>query len=139
MPKPSTFEDVMARVDTTDEHWLWTGKPNDDGYGQLTFQGHHWAVHRFIWATIVGPIPKGLVLDHLCRVRLCCRVEHLELVTQKENVARSQPYRPKKYAKRDACRQGHLKAEHQAPANKSYDAYCRVCRALSEARRRRGD
>jgi hypothetical protein len=45
-------------------------------------------VHRHVYEELVGPIPEGLVLDHLCRETLCCRPSHLEVVTLAENSAR---------------------------------------------------
>jgi hypothetical protein len=45
-------------------------------------------VHRDVYEQLVGPIPEGLVLDHLCRNRSCCNPAHLEPVTTAENVRR---------------------------------------------------
>jgi hypothetical protein len=53
------------RVEVTSGCWLWTGHINEDGYGRL---GSRHA-HRFAYALLVGPIPAGFQLDHLCRVR----------------------------------------------------------------------
>ena len=44
--------------------------------------------HRWAWEQAKGPIPKGLVVDHLCRVRWCCNPDHMELVTNRENILR---------------------------------------------------
>ncbi|MFK5284023.1 HNH endonuclease signature motif containing protein, partial [Lacticaseibacillus paracasei] len=48
--------------------------------------------HRFMYERLVGPIPAGMQLDHLCRVRPCCNPAHLEPVTQRENIARGRGY-----------------------------------------------
>lgn len=64
--------------------WLWTGSLNSDGYGR--FNGK--LAHRRTYLEVVGPIPDGLVLDHLCRVRNCVNPDHLEPVTQRENMRR---------------------------------------------------
>jgi hypothetical protein len=45
-------------------------------------------VHRIVWRRCFGPIPAGLDIDHLCRVRLCQRPDHLELVEKPENTRR---------------------------------------------------
>ena len=45
--------------------------------------------HQFFYRLLVGPVPEGLELDHLCRVKLCVRPEHLEPVTHPENMQRA--------------------------------------------------
>lgn len=50
--------------------------------------GRRVMVHRVSYETFIGPIPKGLEIDHLCRVKVCANPEHLEAVTHQENVRR---------------------------------------------------
>lgn len=69
--------------------WLWTGAPTNQGYGHLKIRGLWVKAHRLAYEMLVGPVPDGLELDHLCRVRLCVRPSHLEPVTHAENVARA--------------------------------------------------
>lgn len=76
------------RVRLTDGCWLWLGEVDKDGYGKHRIFGRRWMVHRLVYEQVVGEIPDGLVLDHLCNVRNCCRPEHLEPVTTRENVLR---------------------------------------------------
>lgn len=64
--------------------WLWTGSQDGKGYGK-TGRGR---IHRIVYEELVGPIPDGLQLDHLCRVRNCVNPAHLEPVTGRENVRR---------------------------------------------------
>ncbi len=87
-----TVEDRWwARVDKNGPGgcWIWTGALYWTGYGQFpesigkTATAHCWGYQRF-----VGPIPDGLELDHLCRVRACVRFDHLEPVTHGDNVRR---------------------------------------------------
>jgi hypothetical protein len=68
--------------------WLWTGRMNRNGYGRAYWYGKEPVVHRLVYEILIGQIPKGLVLDHLCRVRHCCNPEHLEPVTIRENTLR---------------------------------------------------
>lgn len=66
--------------------WLWTSQMDFDGYGTLKMpSGRLLRVHRFSYEINVGPIPGGLVIDHLCRVRHCVNPAHLEAVTALEN------------------------------------------------------
>lgn len=67
--------------------WQWAR--NRDGYGMVTISRKNYLAHRVAWEQSVGPIPDGLTLDHLCFVRHCIAVEHLEPVTQSENAKRS--------------------------------------------------
>lgn len=73
---------------TGDDCWTWTGALNTNGYGQWGIGGVSKSVHRLAYEAFVGPIPDGLVLDHLCRNRACCNPAHLEPVTQAVNAAR---------------------------------------------------
>ena len=68
--------------------WIWTGNIRR-GYGLFSYARHGaMGAHRWSYQLYVGPIPEGLVLDHLCRVRACVNPAHLEPVTQRENVMR---------------------------------------------------
>ena len=82
----------LSYIDKTDTCWLWTGGLSKRGYGIFhadykTIQAHRWSYEHF-----VGPIPRGLVLDHVksrgCTSTSCVNPSHLEAVTQKENVRR---------------------------------------------------
>lgn len=68
--------------------WLWTGHTNGS-YGVFWDGERHRLTHRFAYELVLGPIPEGLVLDHLCRTPRCVRPDHLEPVTQQENVRRA--------------------------------------------------
>lgn len=80
-----------AIVVNEDECWVWIGPQTTNGYGRLFFTRlrRHIRTHRFAYEVLVGPIPSHLVLDHLCRNRLCCNPDHLEAVTIAVNNARS--------------------------------------------------
>lgn len=64
---------------------LWTGYTSEVGYGTLPVKGKHVMAHRFAWERENGPIPKGMVIDHLCWNRACVNVEHLRVVTTTQN------------------------------------------------------
>jgi len=82
-------ERFVAKVTFTDECWLWTGARFSNGYGSFWLLGKSVGAHRVAYELWRGPIPEGLHLDHLCRVRHCVNPDHLEPVTVRENLSRS--------------------------------------------------
>lgn len=70
--------------------WIWTGRSlNQYGHGKVTMRGRVLGAHRAMYEQIIGPIPQGLEIDHLCKQPSCIRPEHLEPVTHAENIRRS--------------------------------------------------
>lgn len=69
---------------------MWDGniKPKG-GYGLFKVRGKKILAHRAVYEVVVGPIPEGMTLDHLCRVTLCVNPEHLEPITRSENSRRA--------------------------------------------------
>jgi hypothetical protein len=65
---------------------LWEGSRNEKGYGRAWRNGRHALAHRAAWEDAFGPIPAGFDLHHICRNRLCIALDHLRLVSHKENV-----------------------------------------------------
>lgn len=79
-------EFFWARVQKSEECWLWTGAKASLGYGQIKFQGKTGYAYRYSYELHVGEIPTGYVIDHLCHVPACVRPEHLRAVTHKSNM-----------------------------------------------------
>lgn len=67
--------------------WLWR-HAGGVGYGTARVGGRTVNAHRLAYEAFVGPVPEGLELDHLCRVRRCVNPNHLEPVTRSENMRR---------------------------------------------------
>ena len=87
------LEQRLERLtDRSGECWLWVARTSD-GYGLLTLNGKQRLAHRVSYEFYNGPIPDGLQIDHLCRVRNCINPAHLEPVTAKENRRRTEPFR----------------------------------------------
>jgi hypothetical protein len=116
--------------------WFWTSALDAGGYPILWIGGGRSVrAHRFAYGLIVGPIPDGLTLDHLCRVRHCVNPSHLEPCTAGENAKRSPnaPYNVK--AASDRCARSHL-FDEQNTALHNGRRECRACAALKARERR---
>lgn len=109
--------------------WLWIGEWNDGGYGRLWIRGKNHQAHRLSYELHKGPIPDGLTIDHLCRVRCCVNPDHLEPVTMRENTLRGTGPTALNVFK-TSCPAGHL----YTPDNTRIDARgrrsCRECAKL---------
>lgn len=114
-------------VDETTDCWKWTGPLTGDGYGSINRSGHRLS-HRLAFVTFVGPIPTGMHLDHLCRVRSCCNPEHLEPVTSRTNTLRSPSALPAINARKEACVNGHAFDEANTYLTSTGKRHCRTCR-----------
>ena len=123
-----------------DDCWLWAATINTDGYARFGLADNkNVVVHRFAYELLVGPIPEGLTLDHLCRVRHCVNPRHLEPVTSVENVMRGES-RSARNARKTHCLRGHEFTEE----NTYRDIYngkprrrCRECARHRDRLRRR--
>ena len=115
--------------------WLWRGKIHR-GYGR--FEGGF--AHRIFYILLRGPIPSGLVLDHTCCTKACVNPDHLEAVTQKENIRRSLITRPKPngwwHSEKTHCPKGHEYTKENTYKKKKGSRSCRTCqRELMRKRR----
>lgn len=85
---PKDIQRFMVKVKKTDNCWEWTGHIMANRYGQFWCNGKMQLTHRISYELFKGDIPQGLHIDHLCRNRKCCNPDHLETVTNKENILR---------------------------------------------------
>jgi len=107
--------------------WIWTGnKVDGKGYGQITEVKKTFQVHRVAYEAMVGPIPPGLELDHLCRVVRCCRPDHLEPVTPAENQRRGFGFAAVN-SRKTHCPQGHPFDEANTIVRAKGHRGCRLC------------
>lgn len=127
--------------------WLWTASTVGHGYGQFCpSAARSVRAHRFAYQLLIGPIPGGLELDHLCRVKTCVNPAHLEPVTHAENVMRGESPTAIN-ARKTHCKHGHeLTPDNCRPLPRFPNARgeCRTCRrrwrreAAAKAKANRG-
>ncbi len=116
--------------------WLWVGATKPSGYGTFQVGSSTLTAHRHSFTILASPIPPGLQLDHLCRVRCCVNPAHLEPVTNQENQLRG--FSPTgENARKTHCDNGH----EYTPENTYWQAggkhrRCRACGHASDARHR---
>lgn len=80
---------LWEKVERQGDCWVWTGSAANRGYGSIHHEGRNgYLPHRLSYELLVGPIPDGLVLDHLCMNRRCVNPKHLEPVTNRVNILR---------------------------------------------------
>lgn len=134
LPQQSLKDRAEVREDGC---WHWTGPVSTSGYSRITYRGLNLYGHRISYEMYRGPIPEGLVIDHLCRNRLCVNPGHLEVVTDRTNILRG--IAPSaKVARTQRCQRGHDLTD---PANiqprGNGHRMCRACQTLRNAARYR--
>jgi len=139
-PRPKPLAERIKAAVIVDENgcWRWQRYVRSNGYGQIGVPGVGGQyVHRVAYETFVGPIPDGLQIDHLCRVRDCCNPDHLEAVTCRENLARGTGFVPVHIAKTH-CPAGHpYDAENTYVRPSGTGRDCRRCKTAATTRWRR--
>jgi hypothetical protein len=126
-----SWERILSKIDIFDAAgcWRWRASKNRSGYGQVGVARKLYLAHRVVYEYCIGPIPKGLELDHLCRTRACVNPFHLEPVTQRENCLRGESFAAK-HARKTACPNGH-------PFDAVDSRGQRICKQCQKAKRRR--
>lgn len=106
--------------------WLWTGALNSRGYSCFAVDGVSHLGHRVAYEALVGSIPEGYTIDHLCRVKRCVNPTHLDPVTLRENIRRAyQQNRPTHCPKGHEYTDGNTRVKQRS--NGQINRTCRGC------------
>jgi hypothetical protein len=138
-PKPvPVAERIRSKLVSADNGCLvFTGKRTKWGYGMIWTSQHMRVAHRVLWEVERGPIDPKLELDHLCRNRACCNLDHLEIVTHRENTMRGVSFSAIN-ALKTHCAKGHEFTQENTYYGPK-QRHCRTCaRELDRARYKRG-
>lgn len=112
--------------------WLWTGATQSRGYGSFGIGAGRTALaHRVSFELHRGPIPAGLTIDHLCRVRRCVRPDHLEPVPMRVNLRRGFGA-PAVNARKTHCLHGHALGGENLRLRPDGRRQCRTCQREHE-------
>lgn len=119
----TTEQRFWAKVDRrgADECWPWLARRDEKGYARFRFGGKTNRAHRYAYELLVGEIPAGLTIDHLCRNTGCVNPAHLEVVTIAENNRRAAQ------ARGNRCRRGHLFTAETEIRKSGGARQCRIC------------
>ena len=116
---------MMDKFTVDNGCWEWTAAKTSEGYGAIGKGSREEGTvlaHRVMYEALVGPIPNGLVIDHLCRNRGCVNPTHMEPVTTRENILRGEGLTAQQ-ARRTHCPAGHS----YASKNSRGDRICLTC------------
>jgi len=108
--------------------WIWGLYCDPQGYARMKVNGRPGLAHRYAYEDVVGPVPAGCELDHLCRQPSCVNPDHLEAVTHAENVRRGWP------AQKAHCAHGHPYDEANTYFRPNGRRDCRACTAERQRR-----
>lgn len=127
--KLTTMGRWYKSYERTKNCWVWTEVIGSNGYGRFWADGKLWLAHRFAFTLSGRLIPDGLVIDHICRNRMCVNPEHLRTLTSKENTLIGEGITAKRL-RSPVCAKGHpWKPETTRINPKTYGRQCEICRS----------
>lgn len=133
-PRRHFMERFWEKVNHTETCWLWTASVSH-GYGYIGTGSRsdgtrtNKRAHVVAYELLVGPVPKGHDLHHLCGNRNCVRPDHLEVLPRKQHVMRHDGPTGKN-ARKTKCPKGHPLSGDNLITEKNGARRCRTCRQI---------
>ncbi len=129
--------------------WVWIGGKGRKGYGLFYLGGYPnqrrtMSAHRWAYTCLVGPVPDGMTIDHICNNPPCVNAVHLRIASQQENILRGNGLAAQN-AQKTHCPHGHPYDEQNTywkpiEDGSRWGRICRICSRKSDrkykARRR---
>ncbi len=130
------FWDKVAPFSSFEECWVWIAGKHTAGYGRIRLSNRVLYAHRVSYELVLGEIPAGLQLDHLCRNRVCVNPAHLEAVPQRVNLLRGESFSAQNYVK-TRCISGHIFDSDNTYTSPDGRRHCRTCQRVRVRKWRR--
>lgn len=125
-PEVRFFEKVLK----TKTCWIWLATKSR-GYGNFWDGKRYRGAHLFSYEFLIGKVPEGLQIDHLCRNKACVNPAHLEPVTARENMLRAKEFKITEFGvkklSRERCSKGHKYTPENIYREKSNKRRCKKC------------
>jgi hypothetical protein len=135
---PKRFWNSVVPPETPDGCWEWCGSRERFGYGRLGWAGNLWKSHRVSYTALVGPIPEGHDVHHICKNPPCVRPDHLTAVTRREHLQLDNNPIMRK-SEQTHCLRGHAFTPKNTILKPGNGRTCRQCGADRERARRAQD
>jgi len=116
---------------------LWQPSLDRDGYGIFFLRGAGRKAHRVAWFDAFGEIPKGYVINHVCRKRNCVNPQHLQILTPYENTHRDSNSLPYINSQKTVCPEGHPYDATESAGGGRTIRICSSCRRKKQAAARK--
>ncbi len=135
MSNETTIARFLPKIEIMDSGcWEWRACISN-GYPQFMVDKKLVGAHRYSYELFREKIPAGLQIDHLCRNKICVNPEHLEVVTNRENVLRGIGVTANN-ARKTHCPQGHPYDNKNTYINPDGQRLCRICARANQVKHR---
>lgn len=124
--KETVAERILSNIENWKDCWNWKGTVSKD-YAVMKLHSRQVRVHRLIYELLVAPIPKGYVVDHVCKNKKCINPNHLQPVTSKENTLRGTSI-PAINSKKTHCKRGHSLEGGNLLKGQGNHRRCKLCK-----------
>lgn len=130
---------VWAKIKRGAGCWNWTGSKDSSGYGTMQVPGTRKtaSAHRYVYQSLVGEIPAGMCIDHICRNHACVNVEHLRVVSRRTNNIENSNGASAINIRKTHCKHGHPFDTANTYVDSRGRRGCRACNRLAVGRYKR--